>query len=207
MRATILRRLCQEGLQLQSERETLSAHLSLSVEVSVGALSGLCCGHPDGGGVQLSSHRHTGTPSGSISRFSRSSSYSKADGVRTRRLDHLIAFRRKSEESSKQAEGSGFVRPVIIAPSTPNSNRSGRLAKYFEGISENFGKPEHAGIRSFLKEATASQLDLLPSVPQTGVPITFASLCDRIADEDREVLLLQTAIDELCPVVERVQEC
>ena len=44
---------------------------------------------------------------------------------------------------------------------------------------------------------TVSQLDLLPALPRTGVPITFALLRDRIASAETEIRLLETTIDDL----------
>jgi very-short-patch-repair endonuclease len=193
-----LRRLCEEGLPLQREHETLSAHLSLSVEVSVGALTDCVSIIRTAGTFSFlsSPYRNAKRLYKSISR---SSSYSKAEAAQ--RLDDLIAFRRKSEEFAKQAEGSGLFGLYYRGLDTKFEPFE-RLAKYFEGVNRNFGGPEQVSLRAFLKEAVASQLDLLPSVPQTGVPITFASLRERIADEEREVAQLESAIEELRPVAD-----
>jgi len=188
-----LRKLCEEGLQLQRERDALIERVSLSVEVSLDVL------------VQCASVLRTAGPLAFFSSscrsakrlfksISRSGSYSKDEAVRC--LDDLIAFRRKSGEFLKQVEASGLFGRYYRGLDTKYEPFE-RVAKYFEGVVEHFNKPEHAGLRTFLREATVSQLELLPALPRIGVPITFASLRDLIASAESDVRLLETAIDDL----------
>ena len=190
-----LRKLCEEGLQLQREADALSKRVSLSVEVPLDALTQCVSIIRTAGALSVlsSSYRNAKRLFRSISRLT---SYSKTEAVQC--LDDLITFRRKSVEFAKQAEGSGLFGLYYRGIDTKLEPFQ-QLAKYFEEINEQFGGPENASLRSFLKEATVSQLDLLPSVPQTGVAITFLSLHERAIDEERQVALLKSAIDELRP--------
>ncbi len=188
-----LRKLCEEGLQLQRERDALLGRVSLSIEVSLDAL------------VQCVSVLRTAGPLAFLSSsyrnekrlfksISRSGSHSKDEAIRC--LDDLIAFRRKSGEFLNQAEASGLFGMYYRGLDTKYEPFE-RVAKYFEGLFKHFDKPEHAGLRAFLREATVSQLNLLPALRRTGVPFTFASLRDRVARAETEIGLLETAIDDL----------
>jgi very-short-patch-repair endonuclease len=188
-----LRKLCEEGLQLQRERDALLDRVSLSVEVSLEALVQCVSVLRTAGPLAFlsSSYRNARRLFKSISR---SGSHSKDEAIRC--LDGLITFRRKSSEFLKQAEASDLFGMYYRGLDTKYEPFE-RVAKYFEGLFEDFDKPEHAGLRAFLREATVSQLDLLPALPRTGVPITFALLRDRIASSETEIQLLETAIDDL----------
>ena len=188
-----LQKLCEEGLQLQRERDALLDRVSLSVEVSHDALVQCVSVLRTAGPLAFlsSSYRNARRLFNSISRLG---SYSKDQAIRC--LDDLIAFRRKSVEFLKQAEASDLFGMYYRGLDTKYEPFE-RVAKYFEGLFEHFDKPEHAKFRAFLREATVSQLDLLPALPRIGVPITFVSLRDRIASAESEARLLETAIDEL----------
>jgi very-short-patch-repair endonuclease len=188
-----LQKLCDEGLQLQRERDTLSERVSLSIEVSIEAL------------LQCVSVLRTAGPLAFLSSsyrnakrlfrpLSRSRSFSKDEAIRC--LDDLIAFQRKSGEFLKQAEASGLFGMYYRGLDTKYEPFA-RVAKYFEGLLDNFGKPEHAELRAFLRDATISQLDLLPALPRIAIPITFTSLLDYVASADADVRLLETTINDL----------
>lgn len=188
-----LRRLCEEGLQLQRERAVLSEQVTLVTEVSLDALLACAATLRTAGPLAFlsSSCRSAKRLFKSISR---SGSYSKAEAIQC--LDGLIAFRRRSDEFVKQAEASGLFGMYYRGLDTKYESFE-RVARYFEALTEHFGGPEHATLRAFLRDAAVNQLDLLPAVPPTGIPITFAALGDRIAAIESEVALLEGAIADL----------
>ncbi len=188
-----LRKICQEGLSLQRERDALSTRMVLSVDVSLDAVTQCVSVLRTAGPLALfsSSYRNAKRLFKSLSR---SGSFAKEEAIRC--LDDLIAFRRKSDEFVRQAEASGLFGMYFRGLDTRYEPFE-RVAKYFEELYEHFDKPEHVSLRTFLRDATVSQLDLLPALPPTGVPITFVSLRDRISGAETEVRLLETAIDDL----------
>ncbi|MGD0421085.1 MAG: DUF4011 domain-containing protein [Xanthobacteraceae bacterium] len=191
--AYILWRLCQEGLQLRKTREALSLRLFLSVEISQDAL------------VECASTLRTAGSLGFLSpsyrkakrlfkSICRSKQYSASEAVQS--LDALVAFRRQLDNFEKQVGGSGYF-GIHFRGLDTDFEQFERLAKYLESIRKCFGGPGHTSLRTFLREATPSQLDLLPRLRQTGVSLTFASLQERIANLEGEVRRLETAASEL----------
>ena len=191
-----LQKLCREGLSLQREREALSARVALSVEISLDAVTQCVSVLRTAGPLAFFSASYRDAKR-LFKSLSRSGSYTREEAIRS--LDELIAFRRKSAEFLKQAEASGLFGMYYRGLDTQYEPFE-RVAKYFEDIFGHFDKPEHVSLRAFLRDAAVSQLDLLPSLPSTGVPISFISLRDRIAGVETEIRLLETAIDDLRPV-------
>ena len=143
-----LRKLCEEGSQLQRERDALLDRVSLSVEVSLEALVQCVSVLRTAGPLAFlsSSYRNARRLFKSISR---SRSHSKDEAIRC--LDELIAFRRKSGEFLKEADASDLFGMYYRGLDTKYEPFE-RVAKYFEGLFEHFDKPEHAGLRAFLRE-------------------------------------------------------
>lgn len=186
-------KLCEEGLQLQRDRDALSARVTVSVEIPISALVESASALRQSGPFSFfsSSFRNAKRFFKSISR---SGKYSKANAIRS--LDDLIAFRRRTDEFLSQAEASGLFGLYYRGLDTKFEPFE-RLAKYLEGLREKFSGPEHASLRAFLREARVEELDLLPALPPTGVPITFIALQDRIAKTEHEMGQLKAAIEGL----------
>ena len=188
-----LRKLCEEGIQLQRERTVLSERVTLSGEVSLDTLTACASVVRSAGPLAFlsSPYRNAKRLFRSISR---SDKYSKTEAVQC--LDNIISFQRRSDEFTHQAKASGLF-GIYYRGLDTNYETFDRVARYFEKLDETFGLPEHATLKAFLRETTVGQLDLLPALKPTGVPITFASLRDRIAITDTDVTRLEGAIADL----------
>lgn len=191
-----LRRLCEEGQQLQRLRTSLSEKISLSADVPPGSL--VAC---------VSTFRSAGTFAFLSSKYreakrlfrsiSRSSKFSRAEAIQS--LDEFLSFQRRSAEFNRQADASGLFGLYYRGLDT-HFEPFGRLARFLEGISGEFGGPEHISLRGLLRDGPLSQLDLFPAIPATGIPISFASLDERIAAAEQNAVRIEDAIDELRPV-------
>ncbi|WP_080654903.1 DUF4011 domain-containing protein [Bradyrhizobium japonicum] len=196
-----LRRLCEEGQQVQAQRTRLSERVSLSVDLPTDRL------------VACATILRTAGPFGFLSSkyreakrifmaISRSPKYSRADAVQ--RLDELITFRLKSGEFVRQSEAAGLFGLYYRGLDTDFEPFT-RAARFFEALSVEFGGHEHTSLRDFLHGGALNQLELLPPIPKTGIPITFASLDDRIAAAEHEAARLERAVTELRPIAKVIR--
>ncbi|MEY9441694.1 DUF4011 domain-containing protein [Bradyrhizobium elkanii] len=191
-----LRRLCDEGQQLQRLRASLSEKISLSADVSAESL--VAC---------VSTLRGAGTFAFLSSKFreakrlfrslSRSSKFSRAEAIQS--LDELLSFQRRSAEFNRQADASGLF-GVYYRGLDTHFEPFGRLARFLEEISVEFGGPEHVSLRGLLRDGPLSQLDLFPAIPATGISISFASLDERIAAAEQNAVRIKDTIGELRPI-------
>jgi transcription elongation GreA/GreB family factor len=188
-----LRELCEEGRELQREQAALSERVNLSIEVSIDALIACASSLRTAGPLGFFSSSFRGAKR-LFKSISRSGAYSKTEAIQS--LDYLIAFRRKSDDFVKRAEASSLFGRYYRGLDTKYEPFE-RAAHYLERLSEQFGEPERATLHAFLRDAAVKQLDLLPAVPSTGVPITFVALSDRIAAAEGEVALLEGALADL----------
>ena len=188
-----LTRLCEEGLTLQSERQKLAEMVDLSVELTLDTLIDCTSTLRSAGPLSFLSATYR-KATRLFRSISRTQDYSRIAAIRC--LDDMISFRRRSDEFVARAATSGLFGKYYRGLDTRYEPFQ-RVAHFIERTSDHFDSPENTTLRSFLRQAGPSQLDLLPAVPSTGVPITYVSLQARIAAADEEARLLEHAIADL----------
>lgn len=191
--ASQLRRLCEEGRQLRQERAALSEKIDMSSEVSLDVL--VTCAST----LRMAGSLSFLSPSYRKARrlfksISRSGAYSNSTAIQC--LDDLISFRRRSEEFIREARASGLFGAHFRGLDT-RYDLFERVARYYEGLTEHFGGPQHVSLRGFLWDSPVGLLDLLPALRATGVHITFASLRSRLATAESGTRSLENAIADL----------
>ncbi|MCS3731363.1 DUF4011 domain-containing protein [Bradyrhizobium betae] len=195
-----LRRLCEEGRQLQQQRTSLSERMSLSVDIPTEQLIACATSLRTAGPFGFLSSRYREAKRIFMA-ISRSPKYSKIDALQN--LDELVAFRRKSDDFVRQSEATGLFGLYYRGLDT-DFEPFGRAARFFEVLSTEFGGHEQTSLREFLRDGALNQLELLPAIPKTGISISFASLDERIAAAEYEAARLKNVIAELRPVAKVV---
>jgi transcription elongation GreA/GreB family factor len=188
--------LCEEGVGLQRVRASLAERANLSVEVPLDALVAIATTFRNAGIFAYFSSRYR-VAKRVFKSISRTGKFSKEDALQC--LDDLTSFRRKSDVFLRFAEASGLFGLYYRGLDT-NYEPYQRIARYFLKIADHLGGSEQATLRAFLREAPVNQLDLLPAVPSTGVPLTYTFLRSRLSSAASEIAVLETAMAELKPI-------
>ena len=188
-----LRKLCDEGIALQQERDGLSTRIVLSAEVPLGKLAECASILRSAGTFSFLSPACRAAKRLYVS-LSPSTKYVRAQAVQT--LDELIVFRRKVEDHAARVQAGGLFGMHFRGLDT-DYQTFGRLARLMQAVLTQFSAPTQVSLRAFLQKAPIGQIDLLPPLPATGAPLTFALLDERIASADKEVALLSAAIADL----------
>jgi transcription elongation GreA/GreB family factor/very-short-patch-repair endonuclease len=191
-----LNNLCEEGIRLQRVRASLAERVNLSVELPLDTLVAIAATLRTAGIFAFFSSRYRAARR-LFKSISRSARFSKEDAVQC--LDELTSFRRKSDVFVRLAEASGLFGLYYRGIDTDYEPYQ-RIARYFSKIADHFGGSEQATLRAFLCEAPVNQLDLLPGVPSTGVPLTFAFLRSRLNSAASEIAVLEGATAALKPI-------
>jgi hypothetical protein len=193
----LLQHLCSEGKQLQVQRVELASKISLAVETSVEVLSDCVSTLRVAGLFRICSPRYHKAKRVFLS-FARTEKFDKQEAVDT--LEALIAFRRRETEFISHPHASGAFGIKFKGIQTEFDHFE-RLASFYRSIDAHFGKPDKKSLRTFLREADVTELELLPGIPPIEVVITYDSLQERIQAAETEVRILQEAIAALRPCV------
>jgi transcription elongation GreA/GreB family factor len=191
--AHLLQHLCREGRQLQARRAELAGKVSFAVELSVEILADCVSTIRVAGAFRICSPRYRKAKRVFLS-VARTRKYNKEEAIDT--LEALIAFRRQEIEFNSHPHASaafGIKFKGIHTEFDPFE----RLATFYRGVDDHFGKPDKRTLRTFLREADIGELQLLPAIPATEVIITYDSLQERIEGAEAEARVLQAAIADL----------
>lgn len=188
-----LRALCDEGIELKKRRDELSERVQLPIEVSTHALTETLIALRTSGPLSLLSRSYW-KARGQVKSISLSGEYSK--NVAVKNLEDVIAFQRQLADYLTRAEATGLF-GIHYRGLETRFDVFGRLVKYFEEVYTHFGSPALGSLRDFLRTASVSQLDLLPSIKPTGITVTFRWLEARMEALSSEIEQLTGVISEL----------
>jgi hypothetical protein len=183
----LLRKLCEEGRKLASERTALSEKISFASDVPVVQLSDCLATLRAAGPLRGLSPRYRSAKRIFLS-ISKSPKYLRQSAVAN--LETFISFRQRENDFEVRATSSSLFGPFYRGLDTEFEFFL-KLAEFYDGIDSTFTAVEHRTLRSFLREADANELDLVPALPITGLRLHYEDLGDRISEIEADVRRLQ----------------
>lgn len=191
--AHVLHKLCSEGRQLQAQKAELADRVSFAVEASLDALSESVSALRVAGAFRIFSRRYHNAKR-LFRSVARTENYGRQHAVRT--LEALIAYRRKETEFTNHPHVSALFGFQFRGVETEFGSFE-RLAAFYQGVDTHFTHPQKSTLRSFLRDANVTELELLPAIREIEVVITYESLQELIEQAEGEIRTLEAAVAAL----------
>lgn len=193
----LIHKLIAEGVVLRAERTELSKQVSLSVDASVEMLADAIAALRAGGlfAAFSSDFRKAKRLARSLSLADR---FEKRDALN--RLEMLVAYRireRAYEQNPQAAALFGLHFRGVDTDFTPFE----QLAEYYSAVQSRLAGPELRMLRNFLYDADLDELEAVPSIPIDTPVDTLATLQKDVADAESRVTALESALEDLRPVL------
>jgi len=192
----LLRKLCDEGTGLRQLRDELGTRAILSIEVPTDTLIQSATTLRVAGffSILASAYRNAKRLSRSVCRNKK---LSTAEMVVL--LDDLIGFRKKEAGLLKQIAETGLFGAHERGLDTDFALFR-RVADFYHEIDKSLDGPQYATIKTFLRDAPPSSLDLLVAFPENVGNQTIKALEEAIA-------LLEANVERLGRVVDALRPC
>lgn len=193
----VLQKLIAEGRGLQTERAELAKQVSLSIEASVEALTGAIAALRAGGffSVFSGSFRNAKRLARSLCLAER---FEKTDALD--RLERLAAYRAREQAFKQNPQAAALFGLHFTGVDTEFAPFE-RLAAYHASTHTALAGPELRALRNFLRDADFDELETVPAVPINTPVDTLATLERDVAEAERRITALESAIDELRPLL------
>src|SRR5580704_8509553 len=173
-----LRTLCEEGRKLADNRALLSEKINFASDLPIAQLSECLATLRAAGPLRGLSSRYRSAKRLFLS-ISKSPKYARHSAVTD--LESFVSFRLRESDFGLRATSSSLFGPYYRGLDTEFAFFQ-KLAAFYGGIESTFKAVEHRTLRSFLREAELSELDLVPALRVTAIKLDYEGLHQRISE-------------------------
>lgn len=193
----LLQKLIEEGRGLQAERADLSRQVSLSVEAPVEALTGAIAALRAGGlfAVFSGSFRNAKRLARSLSLAER---FDKRDTLD--RLEKLARYRSRERAFQQDPQAVALFGLHFRGVDTDLAPFE-KLAAFYAATQKALAGPDLRSLRNFIRDADLDELETVPHVPVDTPVDTLATLQKDVAEAERRIAALDSALEELRPLL------
>jgi very-short-patch-repair endonuclease len=189
--------LCAEGRRLKNQKSALADQVSFAIDVPLEELSECISAIRAAGTFSFFSSRYRNAKRLFLS-IARAPKFDRPAAIEA--LEALICFRRQEAEFNRHSYVQAAFGVYFKGVDT-EFERFERLAKFYLRVESHFGSPDRRSLRTFLREADLSELDLLRSIPPNEFTATHELLQERLNTDEIRSRNLEEAISVLSAYV------